>query len=160
MSWHRPLRWAVVFAVGVSACSDDAVAPEEDPLARFAGSWNASSFVYTSVADPNLSIPVLLVVPNSSVAVVVAADGQFVASLNLGPQTAGETVDIPGTIEHEGDDRITVTFAENPFFSQPLDVTYAFETENTLSWQALASFDFNQDGTPTPAILTVVFSRI
>lgn len=160
---NRPFLFALALVVGTAACSDDDdPTGTQDPMERFAGSWNASSFVYTSVDNPEISIPVLDVVPGSSVAVTVAANGTFVASLNLGPQTGGQTVDVPGTIEHvsgETSGSIIVTFATNPFFTEPLDVSYNFQTQNTLSWSAPTNFDFNQDGTATPATLTVVFQR-
>jgi hypothetical protein len=159
MSRLLQLTLAFVFTASVAACGDDDPVAPVDPLDPFVGSWSASSFVYTSVDDPEVSIPILQVVPGSSVAVQVEAGGSFVASLNLGPQTDGETVDIPGTITHEGGSSITVVFATNPFFTEPLDVTYNFETANTLSWEAPTNFDFNQDGEQTPAILTVVFQR-
>lgn len=154
-------RWAVasMLVLGVAGCNDDGTSSEEDPLAAFVGSWNATSFVYTSEDDPSISVPVLEAVPGSSVSVAVEADGSFVAELNLGEMTGGQTQTIPGTIEHEGDNRITVTFATNPFFTEPLDVTYQFQTQNTLSWRAPTTFDFNSDGTPTAAILDVVFQR-
>jgi len=155
----RNLTRVLILAGLVAACSDDAVSPQADPLAQFVGTWNASSFVYTSVDNPGVAVPVLQVIPGSSVSVVIAADGTFVAPLNLGPQTNGQTVSIPGTIAPEGGNRITVTFATNPFFTAPLDVTFGFQTANTLSWEAPATFDFNQDGENTPAILTVVFQR-
>jgi hypothetical protein len=155
----RIMALAAILTFGITACSDDDPTGPADPLAAFAGTWNASSFVYTSVDDPDTSIPILQVVPGSSVAVTVDQQGGFVAALNLGESTGGETVQIPGTIEHVSDGQIIVTFAQNPFFTQPLNVTYNFQTANTLSWEAPTTFDFNQDGTPTDAILTVVFQR-
>jgi len=155
----RLLALAAILTLGVTACSDDDPTGPADPLAAFAGTWNASSFVYTSADDPNTVIPVLQVVPGSSVQVTVDGNGNFVSALNLGDMTGGETVQIPGTIEHVSDGQIIVTFAQNPFFTQPLNVTYNFQTANTLSWETPTTFDFNQDGTPTDAILNVVFQR-
>jgi hypothetical protein len=155
----RKLSRVLILALVAAACSDDGVTTEADPLAPFVGTWNASSFVYTSVENSAVSVPVLQAIPGSSVSVVIAADGSFLAPLNLGPQTNGETVSIPGTITPEGGSKITVTFETNPFFTAPLDVTFSFQTANTLSWEAPATFDFNQDGEGTPAILTVVFQR-
>lgn len=154
------LGFMLLFTVAVAGCdSDDSVTPEDDPLEAFEGSWSATSFVYTSQDDPDVSVPVLQAVEGSSVGVDVEDDGEFVASINLGSQTNDQTVQIPGTIEHEGNDRITVTFESNPFFTAPLDVVYEFQTQNTLTWETSTTFDFNQDGTPTPATLNVVFQR-
>lgn len=160
-TWRRLMMMALVPVIAVTGCSDDddpVGVNDDDPLEAFVGSWSATSFVYTSVDNPDISIPVLEVVEGSSVGVTVTGDGSFVASLNLGEQTGGETVDIPGTIEHEGEGRITVTFAENPFFTA-LDVTYEFEGPDILAWEAPTTFDFNQDGEETDAILSVVFVR-
>lgn len=159
MTRGRAVASILVLVLGVGACSDNGTSPEEDPLAAFVGNWSATSFVYTSDDDPSISVPVLEAVPGSSVSVAVEADGSFLSQINLGELTGGETQSIPGTIEHEGANRITVTFATNPFFTEPLDVTYQFQTENTLSWQAPTTFDFNEDGTPTAATLDVVFQR-
>lgn len=155
----RRLALLSILVLGVAACGDDSTAPEEDPLDAFVGAWSATSFVYTSDDDPPAVVPILQVVAGSSVSVTVAEGGSFTANINLGALTGGETQTIPGTIEHEGGNRITVTFAPNPFFTAPLDVTYEFQTENTLSWEAPTTFDFNQDGTATAATLNVVFQR-
>lgn len=155
----RSLAFGLILMLGVAACGDSTSPEEEDPLAQFEGNWSATSFVYTSTDDPSIQVPVLQAIQGSSVSVNVQADGSFVAAINLGPMTGGETANIPGTIEHVGTNRITVTFATNPFFTQPLDVTYNFQTANTLTWQAPTTFDFNQDGTATGATLNVVFQR-
>jgi hypothetical protein len=159
----RTFMLVLALAVGAAGCSDDddPVGPQ-DPLERFVGTWNASSFVYTSVDNPAISIPILEAVQGSSVSVTVAGDGGFLAQINLGAQTGGQTVPVPGTIDHVSGDasgNIVVTFAPNPFFTEPLQVAYNFQTQNTLSWSAPTTFDFNQDGTPTAATLSVVFQR-
>jgi hypothetical protein len=136
-----PRTLALIGLATVLACGD-AVAPED-----IAGTWEATSFVFTSVEDPSESIDVIDA--GGSLRVTFDADGTYELSVTFG----GSTDTDDGTYTIDGND-ITLDNVDDPI-SGTIEVSGDTMTLNLTG----AEFDFDEDGTDDPATIVIVLTR-
>ena len=144
--WRRG-RWtgpivAVLAALAVSACSGkDSTGPDPE-LAPFVGDWKAVSMVLTSQANPEVSGDIITL--GAAFALHIQESGQYTAILLFQGQSDTEI----GTIEVSGS---TITLHRTyPSVSTDAGV-YSFNGDHLII-DGTTDFDFNQDGTPEPAL--------
>lgn len=135
----RPM--AVLGVVGALACSDS-VAP-----ADIAGTWNATSFVFTSVADPTTSVEAIDF--DISLSITFDAGGVITLRITEGGVTDTET----GTYTINGS---TFSITTNGDTSTGT----ISRSGNTLTIQLNTGveFDFDDDGTDEPARVTIILT--
>ena len=144
--WRRGRRtwWgvAVLAALAVSACSGkDSTGPDPE-LAPFVGDWNAVSLILTS--QDNSEISGDIVAMGATFTLHVQESGQYTAILLFQGQSQTEI----GNIEVSGS---TITLHRTyPSVSTDAGV-YSFQGDHLII-DGTTDFDFNQDGTPEPAL--------
>ncbi len=143
---------AVTFMVGCSDSTDpDPIGPESTPeeiAAALAGSWNATSFVFTNVANSSETFD--LIANGGSFSLTITADGQFSGTFT-GP---GENETFSGTYVAQGTNLILTDDLE------PDSETVSFTLSgNTLTIDSDDVFDFDEDGVDELATSTIVLVR-
>ncbi len=143
---------AVTFMVDCSDSTDpDSIGPESTPeeiTAALAGTWTATSFVFTNVANSSETFD--MIANGGSFTLTLTADGQFTGTLT-GP---GENETFGGTYVAQGANLILTDELE------PDSETVAFTlSSNTLTITGDDEFDFDEDGTDEAAIMTIVLQR-
>lgn len=132
---------ALVGLAGVLACSD-AVAPED-----IAGDWTATSFVFTSVADPDESVDIIDA--GGSLSTTFEADGDYAITYSF----AGSTDTDGGTYTIDGDH---ITLDDG---TDPISGTIELSGDTMTLRLTGAEFDFDDDGTDDPATVLIVLTR-
>ena len=160
MRMHSRRAWALV-TVGllglVTACGDgdDGTGPDGLTIADLAGTWEASSFVY-SQAGTGAAVPdVDLVADGGSATLLLQSDGSFVLTI----VDDGGTPDIAaGTMAFDGEDFLIVSIGpdEIDFFFELLGDDAFRLTDNV----GQAEFDLDGDGTDEPVRLAIRFERV
>ncbi len=149
----KPLRTliapllAVTFVVG---CGDSigADSTPEEVAEALAGTWNATSFVFTN--DANSSETFDLLADGGSFSVTFTTGGQFSGSSTLG----GGTETLSGTYVVQGTNLIITDTGETE------SETIAFTLSgNTLTLTQDDEYDFNDDDVDVSATLVIVLQR-
>ena len=138
---------AVMLATVMIGCSDTN-APT-DP-ADLAGTWDATSFLFISDADPAVTFE--LITAGGTFQLVIAADGSYTGSFAMGSEVEA----FSGTIAISGNN-IIITDALDPDDSG----TMAFTLDgNTLTMTDLdEQHDFDDNGTEDPASSVMVLEK-
>ncbi len=143
MSRSLALALAGSLLLGGAACSDS-LAPED-----VAGTWNATSFVFTSVAAPATNSG-NLIAQGASLSLTLNANGTLSITLNdgTGPTTDAGTYAIDGS-------NLSLTIDGDPS-SGTIELN-----GNTLTIRLTTGieFDFDDDGVDEPATAVIVLSR-
>ena len=152
MKLLRTLLTPLLAVTFVAGCGDDFVSgtdstPEEVADA-LAGTWNATSFVFTN--DANSSETFDLLAGAGSFVITFTANGQFSGISTL----AGFTETLSGTYVVQGANLIvTDTGSDDP-------ETIAFTLSgNTLTLTQDDEYDFNGDDVDVSATLTIILQR-
>lgn len=144
---------AVTFMVGCSdSIGSDPIGPESTPeeiAAALNGTWNATSFVFTNVANTSETFD--LIANGGSFSLTITADGQFTGTLT----SPGENETFSGTYVAQGTNLI-LTDAMEP--NDPETVSFTL-SGNTLTIDSDDVFDFDDDGVDEPATSRLVLQR-
>lgn len=141
----------VLVLLALSACGDDATDPGVNPdVAFLVGSWEAESFVVTSVADPSQSLD--LVATGSSFLFTVEPSGRYQASLTV----FGSTSTVFGRLELTG--QAVTLFQEFPTQDTQTGTLEQISADR-VRLTAETSFDFDLNGEPDPAVFTAELVR-
>ncbi|MDH4043700.1 MAG: lipocalin family protein [Gemmatimonadota bacterium] len=138
-SFVRPL--ALLGIVGAVACSDS-LAPTD-----IAGTWNATSFVFTSVADPTESVDVLDF--GVTLSMTFEAGGAVTLRITEGGSTETET----GTYTIDGS-----TFSITTSGDTSTGTISKSGNTLTLRIDTGVEYDFDDDGTDDPARAVVTLT--
>ena len=138
---------AVMLTTALIGCSD--ATSVQDP-ADLAGTWNATSFLWTSDADASVTFE--LIGEGGSFQLVIASDGSFTGAFTMGSEVDA----FSGTIAISGSN-IIITDTEDP--NDPS--TMGFELNgNTLTMTSDDDeFDFDDNGTEDPASSLMVLVK-
>jgi hypothetical protein len=138
---QRRTRVLALMGLAAGLACGDAVAPED-----VVGDWTATSFVFTSVADPNESVDVIAA--GGSLSVTFDADGTYAIAYTFG----GSSDTDGGTYTIDGSD-ITLGGID------PVSGTIELSGD-TMTLELLGGeFDFDDDGTDDPATIRIVLTR-
>ncbi len=138
---------AVTFVGGCSDSIGPDITPEE-VVAALAGTWNATSFVFTSTA--NSSVTFDLIANGGSFSLTFTTGGQFSGSLT----GLGENETFTGTFVVQSTNLILTDDLD------PAPETVAFTLSgNTLTLIIDDVFDFDGDLVEEPATLSMVLQR-
>lgn len=150
---ERPRRWGVsaALALALSGCGDSGSAgPVLDPaMEPFVGTWEATEFIVTSVADPDERIDILA---GGSFTIVVEPSGQYTATLDI------EGLPVPGvefgqaTVDGSS---IILDPEEGPTAAS----TFVFDGPDRVTLEGSTEFDVNRDGTADAATALIVLER-
>ena len=130
------------------ACGDDAAGPSPSEIT---GTWQATHVEYVSVAQPTVSVD-LIVDEDYTVTLVLAANGSYTFTQTPPgepPQTSTGTWEVDGDV----------------FDVAPTGTQYRLQFEIALSGNTLslsgadAEYDFDGDDTPEDAKLNMVLTR-
>ena len=166
----RVLPFALALAVATAGCVDDdnvTGPPVVNPIDALVGSYTTQSFVYTSVANSELTIDLATIPPGLGItSLTVSADGTFTGSATL--QVEGEFVQIAtnGNLSDVTTTSFTINFVGEPAASvlpNPLPAAYSI-SGNVLSFTSTGvNFDFSIIVGPpplaTPSVLEVVLLK-
>ena len=151
MKLLRTLLAPLLAVTFVAGCGDDVSGTDSTPeevAEAIAGTWNATSFVFTN--DANSSETFDLLAGAGSFVITFTANGQFSGSSTL----AGFTEGISGTYVVQGTNLITTDTGETE------SETFAFTLSgNTLTLTGGDEYDFNGDDVDVSATLTIIFQR-
>ncbi len=139
---------AVTFVVGC----DDSIGPDSTPeeiAAALAGTWSATSFVFTSKA--NSADTYDLIGEGGSFSLTITADGSYSGSFT----GAGENETFSGTYVAQGTNLI-LTDDQDP---TPDPVAFTLSGNTLTIIDDDEEFDFDDDGFDEPATLTIVLER-
>jgi hypothetical protein len=140
----RPL--VTVLLLAAAACGADGAVGPEEALAPFVGDWNASRFVVKSKANPEIA-PDLIADLDSEFSVHVEPSGGYTATLLF---QEAPIVEI-GQLEVDGQDLV---------FHVAIPEARTTRSRFTFAGSRLtlvgdSEFDYNFDGTPEPAEVTI-----
>jgi hypothetical protein len=143
MNSRIPGIFAVIGLATAVACGDS-VAPED-----IAGDWTATSFVFTSVDDPDLTADIIDL--GGSVSLTLNANGTYSITFTLGgvPETDGGTYTIDGS-------DITLDEGDSDEVSGTIDLS---GDTMTIRLTDGVEFDFDDDGTDESATVVIVLTR-
>lgn len=160
MRWKQSVAVAlVVGAAALGACKDST---EPNPCAPFEGTWNATTFTYTSNANSQIVVNAL----NLGASISITADDNCTYTGTAVIPTVDPTAQIPimGTFT-VNESSATLTLAETGALAELLSQTYDYTVTSTMLTliREDATFDFNQDGETDPttesATLTLVLAK-
>lgn len=144
------LAGVLAVALTLAGCGgSDAVAPD-DGIAQFVGDWDATAFVLTSVANPDVH-PDLIEI-GATFSMNVQPSGQYTAILLYAGQSQTEI----GTVEVSGS---TVILHRDFPAAATSSSTFAFSGPDHFTMDGDTEFDFNLDGTAEPARGHIEFAR-
>jgi hypothetical protein len=138
---------AVMLATAVIGCSDST---SVEDVADLVGTWDATSFLWTSDADASVTFE--LVGAGGNFQLVIAADGSFTGSFGMG----SEVEVFSGTIAISGSNIIITDSVDADDTS-----TMGFSLDgNTLTMTSDDDeYDFDDDGQEDPASSLMVLQR-
>ncbi len=151
MRLMRTLSTIVLAAVLVVGCSDstDPGNVSEDDLA---GVWTATQFLFTSTADPNVTLD--MISQGGTFSLTINADGTYSEAGVFGGNPR-EVENGSGTYVIQGTN-LMLTEDEDP---EPFTVAFVL-SGNTLTLSATdETFDFDEDGVEEAATLEIVLTR-
>ena len=144
----RHLITSALALILMSACTDGLVDVNVDEIV---GTWTATSMVFTSDADADVSVD--LIAEGATLSVVLGAEGTYSLVIHepgFEPEDEGGTYSVDGAI-------LTldpIEFEENDSFEAVLN-------GNTLTLTSSDDeFDFDDDEIEDPASLVVTLSRV
>ena len=154
---RRTIPFLAALVLLSTACGGDDPAGPSDPFARFVGSWTGISAVLTPVGG---GTPFDLILAGGNLDIVVQPSGSFSMTLVFAPfmvdLTTGGTITVGGS-------QITMVVTGQPTpFGSSFTGTFAFtqgDTRMTFNLTGGVDFDFNLDGQPEPASLTLVLRK-
>jgi hypothetical protein len=142
---HRSfVRTAVAIAAVAALACGDSLAPED-----IAGTYEATTMVFSSQADPNTTADVLAA--GYSFTIQFNADGTLETTFTIGGSTDTDS----GTYVIDGND-ITLNIDGDPA-SGTIDRS---GDTLTIDLTTGVEFDFDDDGTDDPATLRLVVERV
>lgn len=146
MGTAKPRRWtawvlAGLLAAHISGCGSESTGP--DPaVAPLVGAWDATRLDLTSVVNPQVKVD--LIELGATFRLDIQPSGQYTAILLYAQQTSTEI----GTLSVSGN---TLTMTRE-FPSRSTSAAVFALTGDRLTLDGDSEFDFNQDGTPDPAL--------
>ena len=143
----------VGLASALAACSgSEGTGPETQtpgPMAAFAGTWDATSFVHTAKTDANLVVDIIAA--GTSFVLVITEAGQYTATATLAGQSQVET----GTIRQVGTQLILAPVSP-PGPEGPVNFTLL---GNVMTWDGDSEWDFSSDGIPEITSVRIVYQK-
>ena len=143
---------APLLAVTFVAGCGDSIGPDSTPeevAAAIAGTWNATSYVFTN--DANSSETFDLLANGGSLSLTFTADGQFSGSFTA----PGESETFGGTYVAQGTNLI-ITDAVDPNDVETIAFTLS---GSTITLTLDDDFDFDDDGVDEPATSVIVLEK-
>jgi hypothetical protein len=157
--------------LGATACSDD---DDDDStgvsgVAKFQGTWDASSIRYTSTANQSRTLDITQVCISGSCGdlnMIIAANGTFSGTFKLPVGTTMQTIPVTGSVALlSGNNQAHVDFiwpSSIPAGSEPVadfDATYTL-SGNTLTFtRQNATFQFPGQAAAESSVLVVTMAR-
>ena len=138
----------------MTACGDNGTGDEPDDLV---GTWTSTALVFTSTADPTLSVDVVAV-DGAAATLVLAADATYTFIFTL--PSGGDPHSPEEPAENEAG-TYTVT-GNNLNLTQTGATTYTMEMSrngDTMTLTLPDTWDFNGDGVEEPATLVATLTR-
>ena len=148
MKLLRPFVAPLLAVTVVAGCGDSNGPGTEATINALAGTWNATSLVFTN--DANASETFDLIADGGSFSITFTAAGGFSGSSTF----EGDTEPFNGTFEVQGTNLIITETGE----SGPETIAFT-RSGNTLTLTLDDEFDFDDDGFDEPATLVIVLQR-
>lgn len=161
----RSFRLALFLLFAVVACGDDdnSTGPT-DPLEALVGAYQTQSFVYTAMANPELTTGNLVGIGVGITALTVNADATFSGSATLPIQGEFQTLQVTGTLTAVTSSSLTINFdpPADQLLPNPLPVAYEMSGSVLTFSASNVNFDYSLVGGPpgdTPSTLDVVLLK-
>ena len=148
MKLLRTLVAPLLAVTVVAGCGDSNGPGTEATINALAGTWNATSLVFTNNANSSETFD--LIADGGSFSITFTAAGGFSGSSTF----EGDTDTFSGTFEVQGSNLIISETGE----SGPETIAFTL-SGNTLTLTLDDEFDFDDDGFDEPATLTITLQR-
>ena len=148
MKLLRTLVAPLLAVTVVAGCGDSNGPGTEATINALAGTWNATSLVFTNNANSSETFD--LIADGGSFSITFTAAGGFSGSSTF----EGDTDTFSGTFEVQGSNLIISETGE----SGPETIAFT-RSGNTLTLTLDDEFDFDDDGFDEPATLVIVLQR-
>lgn len=146
--WNRWTGWALIaLAFG---CGDETIPGPDPEVAPFVGTWDATEFTVTNLADTTVVADLL---DNGSFFIVVEPSGLYTATLvygQLDPFPEVGQVSVSGSF---------ITLTPSGGSPCPATSTYAFSGPDYVTLDGPTCFDFNLDGVREDATAHIEIER-
>lgn len=157
-----PMVIAALLAAGLAAC--DSGSPMESDmmtLADLAGTWEVTSFSYTSNDNPAMAFGLIQAGGVSTLS--IQPQGNFTGTILLPDAITGQgdmTLPISGIMRLVDVACIRIDFVpEIPPFFMAMETDFELRGNTLTIINTTSDFDFDQDGVPEPATLQVTAER-